>query len=324
MSKNLATLIGLSAILMWASMVGFVKHITTAIGPDVGITLIYSLSALLLLIIFRVPNFKLISKKYLILGAILFIAYELCFSFALAYSKTAQQAIEVSIVNYLWPSLTVLAFVIFRELKFNVFIILGLLISISGIIFIQTGNGDFSLGRVVDNFHSNPLSYILAFIGAIIWAFYCVLTKKMGKGQNPISIFFLGVALTLWLKLLFSGQVSLPSLDLNTILSLIVASAAIGLGYAAWNIGIIHGNITMLVVASYFTPIISSLLAMLVLQTELSISFWQGTAMVTAGSLICWLSTKLGCDSFVFQNKLKADEYLYRTSSNRTGCRFLL
>ncbi|NDN97377.1 drug/metabolite DMT transporter permease, partial [Acinetobacter baumannii] len=222
---------------------------------------------------------------------ILFIAYELCFSFALAYSKTAQQAIEVSIVNYLWPSLTVLAFVIFRELKFNVFIILGLLISISGIIFIQTGNGDFSLGRVVDNFHSNPLSYILAFIGAIIWAFYCVLTKKMGKGQNPISIFFLGVALTLWLKLLFSGQVSLPSLDLNTILSLIVASAAIGLGYAAWNIGIIHGNITMLVVASYFTPIISSLLAMLVLQTELSISFWQGTAMVTAGSLICWLST---------------------------------
>ncbi|EMN2534921.1 aromatic amino acid DMT transporter YddG [Acinetobacter baumannii] len=291
MSKNLATLIGLSAILMWASMVGFVKHITTAIGPDVGITLIYSLSALLLLIIFRVPNFKLISKKYLILGAILFIAYELCFSFALAYSKTAQQAIEVSIVNYLWPSLTVLAFVIFRELKFNVFIILGLLISISGIIFIQTGNGDFSLGRVVDNFHSNPLSYILAFIGAIIWAFYCVLTKKMGKGQNPISICFLGVALTLWLKLLFSGQVSLPSLDLNTILSLIVASAAIGLGYAAWNIGIIHGNITMLVVASYFTPIISSLLAMLVLQTELSISFWQGTAMVTAGSLICWLST---------------------------------
>ncbi|HEM8404676.1 TPA: aromatic amino acid DMT transporter YddG [Acinetobacter baumannii] len=291
MSKNLATLIGLSAILMWASMVGFVKHITTAIGPDVGITLIYTLSALLLLIIFRVPNFKLISKKYLILGAILFIAYELCFSFALAYSKTAQQAIEVSIVNYLWPSLTVLAFVIFRELKFNVFIILGLLISISGIIFIQTGNGDFSLGRVVDNFHSNPLSYVLAFIGAIIWAFYCVLTKKIGKGQNPIYIFFLGVAITLWLKLLFSGQVSFPSLDLNTILFLIVASAAIGLGYAAWNIGIIHGNITMLVVASYFTPIISSLLAMLVLQTELSISFWQGTAMVTAGSLICWLST---------------------------------
>ncbi len=82
----------------------------------------------------------------------------LCFSFALAYSKTAQQAIEVSIVNYLWPSLTVLAFVIFKELKFNV-LYFRLIISF-GIIFIQTGNGDFSLSRVIDNFYSNPLSYI--------------------------------------------------------------------------------------------------------------------------------------------------------------------
>lgn len=105
-------------------------------------------------------------------------AYEVCFSFAIAYSQTARQAIEISIVNYLWPSLTVLAFVIFKELKFNFLIILGLLISISGIIFIQTGSGDFSLNSLVDNFHSNPLSYILAFTGAIIWAFYCVITKN--------------------------------------------------------------------------------------------------------------------------------------------------
>lgn len=291
MSKNLATLIGLSAILMWASMVGLMKQVSAAIGPELGVTLIYSLSALLLLAIFRVPNFKQISKKYLILGTVLFVAYELCFSFAIAYSKTAQQAIEVSIVNYLWPSLTVLAFVIFKELKFNFIIILGLLISISGIIFIQTGNGDFSLKSIVDNFHSNPLSYILAFAGAIIWAFYCVLTKKLGNGQNPISIFFVCVALTLWLKLLLSGQFAIPSIDLSTLITLAVASAAIGFGYAAWNIGIIHGNITMLVVASYFTPIISSILAMFVLQTQLSLSFWQGTAMVTAGSFICWVST---------------------------------
>lgn len=59
----------------------------------------------------------------------------------------------------------------FKELKFNFLIILGLMLSIFGIIFIQTGSGDFSLNSLVDNFHSNPLSYILAFAGAIIWAF---------------------------------------------------------------------------------------------------------------------------------------------------------
>jgi len=307
MSKNLATLIGLSAILMWASLVGLMKQVSAAIGPELGVTFIYSLSALLLLAIFKVPDFKQISKKYLIFGTILFVAYELCFSFAIAYSQTARQAIEISIVNYLWPSLTVLAFVIFKELKFNFLIILGLLISISGIIFIQTGSGDFSLNSLVDNFHSNPLSYILAFTGAIIWAFYCVITKKMSNGQNPISIFFVGVALTLWFKLLVSGQFAIPSMDIPTVTTLLVASAAMGLGYAAWNIGIIHGNITMLVVASYFTPIISSILAMFVLQTQLSMSFWQGTAMVTAGSFICWVSTNWSVIQPFFK-KLRKDQ----------------
>ncbi|MFC2996398.1 aromatic amino acid DMT transporter YddG [Acinetobacter sichuanensis] len=314
MSKNLATLIGLSAILMWASMVGLVKHITAEIGPDMGITLIYTFSAILLLIIFRVPNFKLISKKYLILGTALFIAYELCFSFAIAYSQTAQQAIEVSIVNYLWPSLTVLAFVIFKELKFNFIIILGLLISISGIIFIQTGSGDFSLNSVINNFYSNPLSYVLAFAGAIIWAFYCVFTKKMSNGQNPISIFFICVALTLWIKLLITGHTTLPSIDLATLISLGLASVAIGLGYAAWNVGIIHGNITILVVASYFTPIISSLLAMFVLKTQLSLSFWQGTALVTAGSFICWISTNWSVVRPFIQKVTREIHYLFTSS----------
>jgi drug/metabolite transporter (DMT)-like permease len=260
-----------------------------------------------LLAIFKVPDFKQISKKYLIFGTILFVAYEVCFSFAIAYSQTARQAIEISIVNYLWPSLTVLAFVIFKELKFNFLIILGLMLSIFGIVFIQTGSGDFSLNSLVDNFHSNPLSYILAFAGAIIWAFYCVLTKKLSNGQNPISIFFVGVALTLWLKLLVSGHFAIPSMDIPALLPLLVASAAMGFGYAAWNIGIIHGNITVLVVASYFTPIISSILAMFVLQTQLSMSFWQGTAMVTAGSFICWVSTNWSVIQPFFK-KLRKDQ----------------
>lgn len=291
MSKNLATLIGLSAIIMWASMVGLVKHISAAIGPAVGITLIYTLSALIVLLIFRMPNLTRISKPYLILATTLFVAYELCFSFAIAYSKTSQQAIEVSIVNYLWPSFTVVAFVIAKELKFNFLIIFGLIASMSGIVYIQAGHDSFSINSVLTNFQDNPLSYILAFTGAIIWAAYCVVTRKMSHGQNPISIFFIAVALTLWVKLWLNDEFVMPHIDFSLFMYLLFSASAIGLGYAAWNIGMIHGNITILVVASYFTPIISSILAMFLLNTELSITFWQGTALVTLGSFICWIST---------------------------------
>ena len=49
-------MIGLSAILMWASLVGLMKQVSAAIGPELGVTFIYSLSALLLLAIFKVPD----------------------------------------------------------------------------------------------------------------------------------------------------------------------------------------------------------------------------------------------------------------------------
>ncbi|PVZ84019.1 EamA family transporter [Serratia sp. S1B] len=291
MSRHLATLIGLSAIIMWASMVGLIKHISSAIGPHLGVTLIYTFSAILLLIVFKVPNLRTIPQKYLILSTLLFVAYELCFSFAIALSQNSQQAIELSIVNYLWPSLTIVAFVIFKELQFQFLIVLGFLLSITGIVFIQTGNGAFSLTQVMAHVSSNPLCYFLAFLGAVIWAFYCVVTKKMSQGHNPVSIFFVVMTLILWLKLFLQDDVYIPSMDWSVWLSIIVAASAIGLGYSAWNIGMIHGNITILVIASYFTPIISSLIAMLVLSSPLSATFWQGAFMVTLGSFICWIST---------------------------------
>ncbi|MCG2572780.1 aromatic amino acid DMT transporter YddG [Acinetobacter sp. ME22] len=291
MSRHLATLIGLSAIIMWGSMVGLIKHISSAIGPHLGVTLIYTFSAILLLIVFKVPNLRAIPKKYLILSTLLFVAYELCFSFAIALSQNGQQAIEVSIVNYLWPSLTIVAFVIFKELRFQFLIVLGFLLSITGIVFIQTGDGAFSLAEVMAHVSSNPLCYLLAFLGAVIWAFYCVITKKMSQGHNPVSIFFVVMTLILWLKLFIQHDIHIPAMDWSVWLSIVVAACAIGLGYAAWNIGMIQGNITILVIASYFTPIISSLIAMFVLHSPLSTTFWQGAAMVTLGSFICWIST---------------------------------
>ncbi|MGE8643599.1 aromatic amino acid DMT transporter YddG [Acinetobacter vivianii] len=291
MPKNIATLIGLSAIVMWASMVGLIKQVSTGITPALGITMIFSCSAVLVFTIFRFPDFKKISKKYLVLSSLLFVACELCFSFAIALTKTSQQAIEVSIINYLWPSLTIFAFVIFKELKFNLFIIVGLVFSVSGIIFIQAGNDGFSFQSIAANFDSNPVSYILAFFSAITWTTYCVVTKKMSNGHNPISVFFIILAITLWLKLLFSHEPLVFPTEPMIFLYILLAGSAVGLGYAAWNVGIIHGNIPILVIASYFTPVISSVIAMFVLQTHLSTIFWQGTAMVTLGSFICWLST---------------------------------
>lgn len=67
---------------------------------------------------------------------------------------------------------------------------------------------------MLHNIRQNPLSYTLAFCGAIIWALYCNVTRKY-------------------------------------------AGAIMGTSYAAWNISIIQGNMTLLATASYFTLVFS-------------------------------------------------------------------
>lgn len=80
-------------------------------------------------------------------------------------------------------------------------------------------------------------------------------------------------------------------------MTLFMAAGALGLGYAAWNIGIISGNITLLAGASYFTPVLSAVIAAILLNTSLSFTFWQGVWMVTTGAILCWFATKSQTDS---------------------------
>ena len=292
MSKTLATLIGFSAILQWSAIVGLLKKISFSIGADLAVTCMYSFSAVILLLIFRIPNLKLIPKPYLIFATLLFVVYELCFSYAIALAQSAQQAIEISLVNYLWPSMTIIALILFKEVKFNPFVIIGLAVSLGGIVLIQTGNGHFSWTTIFSNIQQNPVSYLLAFVGALLWSLYCVITRKYSQGHNPIALFFLVITIVLWAKMfLLHGVPEFPSIEPDILIYMLLLSVVTALGYAAWNIGIIQGNIAILVALSYFSPIFSTLISMTILQTSLPIEFWHGVLLVTGGSLICWVST---------------------------------
>ena len=98
-------------------------------------------------------------------------------------------------------------------------------------------------------------------------------------------------AAVLWIKYLFSAEPSLVFAAPATV-ELCVAAGAMASGYALWNVGILRGNLTLLATASYFTPVFSTFFAALWLSTPLTLSFWQGVAMVTAGSLLCWAATR--------------------------------
>ena len=286
-----ATLLGLLAILLWSSVVGLIRSVSEGLGPIGGAAMIYSVSAVFLLLALRMPNLRLFPRPYLLLGSLLFVSYEICLSLSLGYANTRLQAIEVGMINYLWPCFTVLMALVFNGQKAKWWLLPGLLLSLFGIGWIMSGEGGWSPAPMLENVRSNPLSYSLAFGGAVIWALYCNLTKKIAQGHNGVVLFITLTALALWLKYAFSSESGMQ-FTLPVTLTLLCAGMAMGAGYAAWNVGILRGNMTLLATASYFTPVLSAVFAALVLNTALTANFWQGVVMVTAGSLICWRATR--------------------------------
>ncbi|WP_199884041.1 aromatic amino acid DMT transporter YddG [Anaerosinus massiliensis] len=289
-AKNNATAIGLIAIVLWSTMVGLIHSISEMLDPLGGIALIYTFASALLLVTLGVPKIKTFSRSYLLFGGFLFMAYEISFALAIGYANTGTQAIEVNIINYLWPCLTIVFAIIFNKQKFTFLLIPGLLLSFLGVCWTLGGEKGLDLSVMMSNIKSNPFSYVLAFAGAFIWAGYCTVTNRLSEGKNEIVVFFILITVVLWGKFFMSG-VSL-NLSMHAIFYALMAGCAVGFGYAAWNFGILYGDITILASASYFTPIVSSLLSSVLLHAPLSFSFWQGVVMVCLGSVLCWQATK--------------------------------
>ncbi|HCA5035456.1 TPA: aromatic amino acid DMT transporter YddG [Acinetobacter baumannii] len=290
-NKKNATLIGLIAVLLWSSIVGLIRSVSESLGETGGAAMIYTVASVFLLLTVGWPKLSEFPRRYLFWGSILFVSYELCLALSIGYANTSRQAIEVGMVNYLWPALTMVCAILFNHQKSNFLVIPGFVIAIIGICWVLGGEQGLDFSSMLSNIKDNPLSYGLAFSGALIWATYCTVTARIAQGKNGVTLFFILTALALWGKYFLIGGAPM-SFDLHAITYLVLAAAAMGFGYAAWNIGILHGNVTILAGASYFIPVFSAALAAIVLSTPLSISFWQGAGMVCIGSVLCWLATR--------------------------------
>lgn len=290
-TRSNATLIGLIAIILWSTMVGLIHSVSELLGPLGGIAMVYTAAATLLIVTLGVPKIKTLPWKYVLIGGFLFVAYEVSFALAIGYATNGTQAIEVNIINYLWPSLTIVFAIIFNKQKSTLLIIPGLTFSLLGICWVLGGEKGLDLGVMIGNIKSNTFSYVLAFAGAFIWAAYCTVTNKLAEGKNGITLFFILTAAVLWVKFFMSGGAAL-NLSMRAIMYVLMTGCAVGFGYACWNFGILYGNVSILASASYFTPVLSSLLASLLLNAPLSVPFWQGVFMVCLGSILCWRATK--------------------------------
>jgi drug/metabolite transporter (DMT)-like permease len=290
-NTNKATLIGLVAVLLWSSIVGLIRSVSVHLGATGGAAMMYSVASVFLLLSVGRVRLREFPRRYLVWGSLLFVTYELCLSLSIGYANSARQAIEVGMVNYLWPTFTIVAAILFNRQKSNILIVPGFMLSIAGICWVLGDAQGFDPAGMAHNVRDNPLSYGLAFAGALIWAGYCTVTARIANGKNGVTLFFILVSVSLWIKYLLQGGGHME-FSPEAIVYLLLAAGAMGFGYGAWNVGILHGNVTVLAGASYFIPVFSAALSTLLLQSPLSWTFWQGAAMVCGGAILCWLATR--------------------------------
>ncbi|WP_282175546.1 aromatic amino acid DMT transporter YddG [Vibrio nereis] len=291
MSQHKFTICGVIAILLWSGVMGFARNVTELLGPVGGAASIYTVASVFLVLVMGVPKVKNYPPRYVVICGGLFVAYEICLALALGMANSRQQAIEMLVINYLWPALTVLLAVIVSNKKTNFLVYPSIIIAFLGVAWSITGDQSLSLAQIAANVATNPTTYAMAFVGAFLWAIYCNLTKRISDGQNGITLFFIMTAVTLWIKYALSNETGM-TLTWEASGLLLISGVAMGSGYALWNFAILGGNMVLLATLSYFTPVLSTILSSFILGIALTQSFLEGVVMVTIGSLMCWWVTR--------------------------------
>ena len=287
------TLVGLVAVVLWSASVGLIRNVSELLGPTGGAATLFTVSGILAATALGIPRPRSLNPVYLYAGGFLFVAYEICFALSLGLAHDRRQALELAMINYLWPCLTIVLAVVFGQQRGSLLLAPGVALCFGGVVWLMTGQGGWSIATLVENMRLNPVAYGLASGAALTWAAYSVLTRAYGGGRSGVSLFLLVTGAVLWVKYAFAGEGAM-SITLSGAILVGVLGAFTAMAYSCWNIGIQRGNLTVLAAMSYFTPVFSTLLASLWLGVRPGPSFWQGVVMVVAGSLLCWWSTRRG------------------------------
>ena len=298
-SVRRATLIGLLAVLCWSSTVGLIRSVSEALGALGGAAMLYSVSAVLLFAVMGVPRpaqLRSVSKVYLIGCGLLFALYEICLSVAIGLAQDRSQSMELGMINYLWPSLTIVLAVLCRQQHARWWLWPGVALCIWGLVRVLSSDGaggDLPWWQeLLAHVRSNPLAYVLAFGAALLWPVYSVLSRIYGGGFNGVGLFVLLTAVVLWGQWLLVDEAPMRW-SWSVALQVLAIGACTAVGYSCWEHGIQRGNLAVMAAGSYFTPVLSALWASLWLAVQPGWPFWQGVLLVTVGSLVCWGATRV-------------------------------
>ncbi len=270
-----ATLLALTTILLW-SFLGYLGARVSHVPPFLVVGVALCVSGLVSALRLRDWSVPLMTLAVGVGG--IFGYHFLYFS---AYHHAP--AVEVNLMNYLWPLLIVLLSPIYLPgYQLRPHHLLGALMGLGGASLIITA-GRLSLDL------DNLWGYLLAAGAALVWASYSLLTKRLPPFNTAAvgSFCLVSGLLSLVAYFLDASTFDLSTLDNADWLSLVLLGAGpMGAAFFTWDASLKRGDPRIIGSLAYLTPLTSTLV--LVLIGGYSIGWVSGLAMalIVGGAVI--------------------------------------
>jgi drug/metabolite transporter (DMT)-like permease len=292
---NLGTGDGVAAILLWSTTFAFARSLSEQVGPITAGTAVYLVGGCLYLARLAwsgkgITELLKLPRLYLLGCGSLFVFYAAAIYLAVGLAKDREQLLEIALVNYLWPALTVLFSLPLLKKRASFWLVPGTALALTGVFLVMTQDARVSWVSWRDHLQNNPAAYALALAAAISWALYSNLARRWADPESSggVELFLLATGLVLLaLRLVISEPTGWSFRVVGEVSALAAVTA---LAYALWDVAMRKGNLLLVVACSYFTPLLSTVVSCLYLKVQQSPKLWIGCLLLVSGSLITWRS----------------------------------
>ncbi|MBN9043715.1 MAG: hypothetical protein BGP05_16150 [Rhizobiales bacterium 62-47] len=280
MTSRTATLIGLTAIVMWSLL----AVLTVATG--------------------RIPAFQLAAMTFSIGGLVgcaswllrsgavaalrqplaawavgvggLF-GYHALYFLALRLAPPA----EAGLLNYLWPLLIVVFSSLLPGERLALHHVIGALLGLIGTVLLFAGStgAQYEAAQIP--------GFIAAFVAAFVWAAYSVLSRRLkAVPTDAVAGFCLATAVLAALVHLAVETTVWPETPLQWLGIVALGLGPVGAAFYAWDIGMKRGDIRVLGAASYATPLLSTAFLIVAGFAQATATIALAALMIAGGGLI--------------------------------------
>lgn len=279
-----ATIIGQIALLTWAlsaSGAAFLKNL-----PPFQVLLGIFLGGFIASSVMNTVsnNWKGLLNKpnYLVLAGIFcIIPNDIFYIFAFKYAP----AIQVDLIVCMWPMLvTILAAIFLRE-EIGPIHIFASIIALCGCYMLLIDSN-----VRIDQFHSEYLfGYVCAFMSALLWSIYIVISKKYAKPSPELFALYCSVGLIFSATMHFTFETTIIPSTWEMSVLILMGVTTHSLAYFAWDFAIKRGHFKLLNIMPYGNTVLSVLALTAFGLAELSDNALLATLMVFSAGLLTTL-----------------------------------